>query len=90
MSIFTNYCTANHRLPTEVGRWENIPRSERKCYLCEDGVIGDEYHFLFVCFVCCCFFCFFVVDFVVFCVWFFVCVGFFFGGGVKQNMPVLT
>ena len=32
-SIFTHYRTANHRLPIEVGRWGNIPISERKCYL---------------------------------------------------------
>ena len=49
-SIFTHYRTAHHRLPIEVGRWENIPRSERKCYLCDDDVIGDEYHFLFECY----------------------------------------
>ena len=49
-SIFTNYRTAKHRLPIEVGRWGNIPRSERKCYLCDDYVIGDEYHFLFECY----------------------------------------
>ena len=47
-SIFTHYRT-NHRLPIEVGRWKNIPRSERKYYLCDDDVIGDEYHFLFEC-----------------------------------------
>ena len=34
----------------EVGRWENIPRSERKWYLCDYDVIGDEYHFLFECY----------------------------------------
>ena len=49
-SIFTHYHTANHRLPIEVSRWENIPRSEQTCYLCEDDVIGDEYHFLFECY----------------------------------------
>ena len=49
-SICTNYRTAKHRLPIEVGRWGNIPRSERKCFLCDDHVIGDEYHFLFECY----------------------------------------
>ena len=40
---------SNHRLPVETGRWENIPIEERKCTVCEDNDIGDEFHYLFVC-----------------------------------------
>ena len=41
--------TCNNRLPIEVGRWYGIERSERKCTLCNDNEIGDEYHYLFRC-----------------------------------------
>lgn len=41
--------TANHRLPVETGRWENIPHEERKCHLCTQNDIGDEYHYLLCC-----------------------------------------
>ena len=40
--------TANHRLPVETGRWEDLPYSERKCALCEKN-IGDEFHYLLIC-----------------------------------------
>ena len=43
------YRTSNHRLPIEQGRFNNIPRVDRKCTLCEMGDIGDEYHYMFVC-----------------------------------------
>ena len=29
---------------------ENISHSERKC-LCQDGAVGDDYHFLFECYM---------------------------------------
>ena len=41
--------TGNHRLPVEVGRWEGIPYTERKCTLCEKNDIGDEFHYLLIC-----------------------------------------
>ena len=41
--------TANHKLPVEIGRWENIPHAERKCTLCNKNDIGDEFHYLLVC-----------------------------------------
>ena len=41
--------TGNHRLPVEVGRWEGVPLTERKCTLCETNDIGDEYHYLLIC-----------------------------------------
>ena len=41
--------TGNHRLPVEVGRWDGIPYTERKCTLCEKNDIGDEFHYLQIC-----------------------------------------
>ena len=40
--------SGNHRLPIEIGRWENIPINERICNLCNKD-IGDEFHYLFNC-----------------------------------------
>ena len=40
--------TCNLKIPIETGRWYNIPKTERKCTLCDEG-IGDEYHYLFMC-----------------------------------------
>ena len=44
----TKLRTSNLRLPIETGRWFNIPRHDRRCSLCKNG-IGDEFHVLFVC-----------------------------------------
>ena len=42
--------TRNHRLPIEIGRWQNIPSHDRKCIFdCTDT--GDEYHYLIKCHV---------------------------------------
>ena len=41
------FFTRNHRLPIEIGRWQNTPIHERKCTHCND--LGDEFHYLFVC-----------------------------------------
>ena len=41
--------TANHKLPIEVGRWENIVYEERKCNFCDKNDLGDEFHYLFIC-----------------------------------------
>ena len=46
---FTRFRLSNHRLSIETGRWRNIPRDERKCDICNEGYIGDEFHFLFEC-----------------------------------------
>ena len=43
----TRFRVVNHKLPIEKGRYENIPRHERKCTHC--NVLGDEFHFLFQC-----------------------------------------
>ena len=41
--------TSNHYLPVETGRWNNTERHERKCNLCNENELGDEYHYIFVC-----------------------------------------
>ena len=41
--------TANHKLPIEVGRWENIVYEDRKCNFCDKNDLGDEFHYLFIC-----------------------------------------
>ena len=41
--------TANHKLPVEVGRWANVELSDRKCLLCQNNQIGDEFHYLLEC-----------------------------------------
>ena len=47
--IFCKFRTCNFKLPIETGRWEDIPREERKCNICNFNEIGDEYHYLFNC-----------------------------------------
>jgi hypothetical protein len=42
---FCRFRTSNHRLPLEVGRWENVEIHNRLCQLCKYGEIGDEFHF---------------------------------------------
>ena len=49
-SALLKFRLSNHRLPVETGRWENTPLDERKCVLCEKNDIGDEFHYLFVCY----------------------------------------
>ena len=44
---FTRFRLVNHKLPIERGRFENIPRHERRCTVCNE--LGDEFHFLFRC-----------------------------------------
>lgn len=39
----------NHYLPIEKSRFDNIPRDLRTCRLCDDDVLGDEFHYLFTC-----------------------------------------
>ena len=41
--------TSNHKLPVERGRYQNIPRHERYCTLCNTNKLGDEFHFLLEC-----------------------------------------
>ena len=46
--IFCKFRTANHRLPIECGRWQNLERENRKCNLCNSD-IGDEFHYILKC-----------------------------------------
>lgn len=39
---------SNLKFPVETGRWSGIPKNERICHLCGNG-IGDEFHYLFKC-----------------------------------------
>ena len=48
-STICKFRTSNHLLPIEVGRHRNIPRVERLCALCDDALIGDEYHYIMEC-----------------------------------------
>jgi hypothetical protein len=44
----TKFRTSNMRLPIETGCWYNIPRDDRKCIFCGNG-IEDEFHILLLC-----------------------------------------
>ena len=44
-----HYRTNNFFLPIETGRWEGIDLLDRKCNLCNNNQIGDEYHYLLEC-----------------------------------------
>ena len=48
MNIF-RYRTANHSLPVETGRYENIPYQDRICPLCQTDAVGTEIHYLLYC-----------------------------------------
>lgn len=41
--------TSNHRLPIEVGRWNNLQRHERIYNLCNNNHIGGELYYLLEC-----------------------------------------
>ena len=47
--LLCRFRCSNFKLPIETGRWVHIPRSERKCNLCDSNDIGDEFHYLFKC-----------------------------------------
>jgi hypothetical protein len=40
---------SNHKLMIELGRYENIPREDRICKVCQAGEIETEHHFLTSC-----------------------------------------
>ena len=39
----------NHRLPIEYGRFSRLERARRKCKLCGNVELGDEFHYMFKC-----------------------------------------
>jgi hypothetical protein len=47
--LFCRFRTTKNKFPIETGRWQNIPRENRKCKLCNRSQIGDEYHYIFEC-----------------------------------------
>ena len=47
--IISKIICSDHTLEIEKGRHLNIPRAERICKLCMEGVIEDEVHFLLKC-----------------------------------------
>ena len=47
--IYCKFRTCNIKLPVECSRWNNIPRENRICNLCNLNEIGDEFHYLFNC-----------------------------------------
>jgi hypothetical protein len=44
----TRLRTANHKLPIETGRWQNIDKENRICTFCNTAIC-DELHFLLFC-----------------------------------------
>ena len=47
--ILCRFRIMNHKLPIEKGRFINIERNQRVCHLCNNGLLGDEYHYLMEC-----------------------------------------
>ncbi len=47
--LFTKFRICNTKLPIEKGRYQNIPRFHRFCNLCNEQIIGDEFHFILEC-----------------------------------------
>ena len=41
--------TANHKLPIEIGRWNNTNRNNRICTHCNKNELGDEFHYILDC-----------------------------------------
>ena len=48
-NIICKFRTSNHKLPIETGRWFGIERNMRKCHLCDQNELGDEFHYIFQC-----------------------------------------
>jgi hypothetical protein len=48
-TTFSQYRISNHKLQIERGRYENIPREERICKLCDSGEVENEFHFAVTC-----------------------------------------
>ena len=47
--IMLRFRSGNHKLPIEVGRWNDTALATRKCRLCQSSNIGDEYHYILEC-----------------------------------------
>ena len=47
-AMIAKFRCSNFQFPIETERWNGVPKHERICYLCGNG-IGDEFHYLFIC-----------------------------------------
>jgi hypothetical protein len=48
-NILCKFRTTNHKLAVELGRYTNVLRSRRFCNICDEEILGDEYHFVLEC-----------------------------------------
>ena len=48
-TLMLKFRCSNIKIPLVVGRYNNIPFDERKCNLCKDDLIGDDFHYIFGC-----------------------------------------
>ena len=49
MQRFLRFRLGCHKLPRNAGCWLRVPRLDRFCTLCQQGVLGDEKHIVFEC-----------------------------------------
>ena len=47
--MITKFRTCNHKLSVEKGRYNNVERYMRYCDICNQDMLGDEYHLLLEC-----------------------------------------
>lgn len=47
--VFTKFRCRNHKLPIEIGAYQNVERRFRLCTKCNSGKLGDEFHCIFQC-----------------------------------------
>ena len=47
--LLCKFRLGNSKLPIERGRYNNVPREQRYCELCNHNTIGDEFHFILEC-----------------------------------------
>ncbi|CAB4039667.1 Hypothetical predicted protein [Paramuricea clavata] len=45
----SRFTVSIHNLQIEIGRYQNIPREERLCEICNSGEVENETHFLLFC-----------------------------------------
>ena len=48
-TIVCRFRTANHKLPVETGRYNNVPRENRLCTFCNSNKFCDEFHLILEC-----------------------------------------
>ena len=47
--LITKFRLCNHKFAVERGRYSNIERHRRYCDICNEHILGDEYHVLMEC-----------------------------------------